>query len=99
MWKSARAWPGARRTFLISPIRRSELMNVPSFSPQAAAGSTRSASWAVSVEWYMSCTTRKSSRSRMSRSRPWSIQEWAGLVAMTHRPRILPASMPSMIWS
>ncbi len=41
-------------------------MNVPSFSPQPAAGSSRSASAAVSVEWYMSCTTRKSSFARIS---------------------------------
>ena len=38
MWKSESAWPGARRTFLIRPIRRSELMNVPSFSPHAGRG-------------------------------------------------------------
>ena len=49
MWKSASACPGARRTFLTRPMRRSELMNVPSFSPQPAAGKRRSARWAVSV--------------------------------------------------
>ena len=38
MWKSASASPGARATFRTTPIRRSELMNVPSFSPQAGRG-------------------------------------------------------------
>ncbi len=38
----------------------------------------------------MSCTTRKSSRPSTSRSVFWLIHEWAGLVAMTHRPLILP---------
>jgi hypothetical protein len=47
--KSASAWPGARATFFTRPTRRSELMNVPSFSPQPAAGSTRCARCAVSV--------------------------------------------------
>ena len=41
--KGLNASPGARETFLTWPKRRSELMNVPSFSPQPAAGSTRSA--------------------------------------------------------
>ena len=36
--------PGRLATFLIRPMRRSELMNVPSFSPQPAAGRTRCAS-------------------------------------------------------
>ena len=47
--KSDRAMPGAGRTFLICPIRRSELINVPSFSAQPDAGKKRSASSAVSV--------------------------------------------------
>ena len=68
MEKSASACPGARATFLIRPMRRSELMKVPSFSPQPAAGSTRSAIRAVSVVAYMSCTTRHSRRPRMSRT-------------------------------
>ena len=34
----------------------------------------------------MSCTTRKSSRLRISRASSWLIQECAGLVAITHRP-------------
>jgi hypothetical protein len=38
MLKSASAWPGARETLLTRPIRRSELMKVPIFSPQPAAG-------------------------------------------------------------
>ncbi len=71
MWKSASASPGAWATFLVRPIRRSELMKVPSFSPHPAAGRTRSASSAVSVLVYMSCTTRKSSRA--STSRAWRL--------------------------
>ena len=38
MLKSASAWPGAFATFFTRPKRRSLLMNVPSFSPQPAAG-------------------------------------------------------------
>ena len=34
---------------------------------------------------------------RVSRNSAWSTQEWAGLVATTHRPRIFPARMPSMM--
>ena len=97
MEKSASAWPGALATFLIRPIRRSELMNVPSFSPQAAAGSTRWACRAVSVVSYMSCTTRKSSRPNTSSSMLRLIHEWAGLVAMTQSPLICSLRMPSMI--
>ena len=54
MEKSASACPGALATFLIRPMRRSELISVPSFSPQPAAGKTRSARCAVSVVVYMS---------------------------------------------
>src|SRR5690606_15918871 len=66
--KSPGPCPGPARTFWPPPTRRSELMNVPSFSPQPAAGSTRCAIRAVSVEAYMSCTTRKSRRLRTSRA-------------------------------
>lgn len=66
MLKSESARPGARETFLTSPMRRSELMKTPSFSPQPAAGRTRSALTALSVEEYMSWTTRKSSFSMAS---------------------------------
>ena len=38
MEKSANASPGAADTRLRIPTRRSELMNVPSFSPHPAAG-------------------------------------------------------------
>jgi len=78
---------------------RSELMKVPSFSPHPAAGSTMSAPTAVSVSRYISCTTRHSSRPSTSVRWAWLIQECAGLVAMTQRPRILPARIASMIWS
>ena len=92
MWKSASAWPGARATFLTRPIRRSELMNVPSFSPQPAAGSTR---WAqlrglgggVHVLHDQEVEPARARRGASS----WLIHECAGLVAMTHRPLILPA--------
>ena len=67
-------------------MRRSELMNVPSFSPQPAAGSTRWARCAVSVVAYMSCTTRKSSLLEQLVERVWWIHEWAELVAMIHSP-------------
>ncbi len=99
MWKSASASPGARATFLSSPSRRSELMNVPSFSPHPAAGRTMCACCAVSVVVYMSCTTSVSRRPRISRASTWLIHECDVLVATTHRPLILPARIPSMIWS
>ena len=97
MAKSASASPGAAATFLIVPMRRSELMKVPSFSPHAAAGSTRSAIRAVSVDAYMSWTTRKSSRPRMSWAWAWLIHECAVLVAMTQRPLIRSSRMPLTI--
>ena len=95
--KSASACPGARATFRIRPMRRSELMKVPSFSPHPAAGSTSSAIRAVSVVAYMSCTTRQSRRPRMSRAWSWLIQECAVFVQTTHSPRMRPWRMPSRI--
>ena len=43
MRQSARASPGIGRNGLCREMRRSELVTVPSFSPQAAAGSRTSA--------------------------------------------------------
>lgn len=99
MLKSESAWPGARAIFLTRPMRLSELMKVPSFSPQLAAGRTRSALMALSVVEYMSWTTRKSSFCMASLYLSWWIHEWAPLVAMTQRPLIFPSWMPWMIWS
>ena len=71
---------------------RSALVKVPVFSAQAAAGSTTSASSAVSLQ-KMSCTT-KNSRSwpRMRRIQPSSGSDTAGLVALTHSIRSVPSS-------
>ena len=41
--QSGRASPGTGRNGLWRDMRRSELVTVPSFSPQAAAGSSTSA--------------------------------------------------------
>ena len=97
--KSASAEPGARRTFRRSPIRRSELMKVPSFSPHPAAGRTMSASRAVSVVAYRSCTTSTSSFRSVSRASLWWIHEWAPFVAITQSARIRPARISARIWS
>ncbi len=74
-------------------------MNVPSFSPQPAAGSTMCACATVSVVAYMSCTTSVSSRPSTSFASAWLIHECAVLVATIQRPLIFPARIPSMIWS
>ena len=71
---------------------RSTLVNVPVFSAQAAAGSTTSASCAVSVR-KMSCTTRKSrSCDRIERIRASSGIDTTGLVPETQSSRIDPSS-------
>ena len=97
MAKSDSASPGAAATFLMVPMRRSELMKVPSFSPHAAAGSTRSAICAVSVDAYMSWTTRKSRRPRTSRTCDWLIHECAVFVATTQSPLMRSSRMPLTI--
>ena len=56
--KSVRASPGGATMAFTLPMRRSEFVYVPSFSPQIAAGNTKSAKSLVGVGWKPSCTTR-----------------------------------------
>ena len=73
------------------------LVNVPVFSAQSAAGSTTSASRAVSVG-KASCTTTNSRSCRMRRTRCSSGSETTGLVAMIHRNLIAPVSARRKSW-
>ena len=71
---------------------RSALVKVPVFSPHVAAGSTTSASSAVSVR-KMSCTTTNSRSSAEDRRiRRSSGSDTAGLVPLIHSNRIEPCS-------
>ena len=73
-------------------IRRSELVTVPSFSPQAAAGSRTCAPAAtVSFAATLSETTNRSSRpSAVAHLARRAASETAGLVAITHSALIWP---------
>ena len=74
--------------------RRSELVKVPSFSANEAAGSTTSASSAVSCR-KMSCTTRKSSRSKASRACARFGSVSSGFSPTTYMQRMPPRRMSS----
>ncbi len=76
-------------------MRRSEFVTVPSFSPQARAGSFTSAKARVSVEAMQSDATTSGHFSRASRTREAWGRLTAGLVAMIHRALILPARTAS----
>jgi hypothetical protein len=92
MSRSGRASPGGSTARSDRCTVRSALVNVPSFSPHVAAGSTTSASCAVSVR-KRSCTTTKSFSSlRIRRMRASSGSDTAGLVAEIHSSRIEPCS-------
>ncbi len=83
------------RTRSPSPDRctvRSAQVNVPVFSPQVAAGSTTSASIAVSVMKMSWTTTNRFSWARMRRMRARSGRETAGFVAEIHSSLIEPCS-------
>ena len=69
MSRSDRASPGGSTAFSERCTVRSALVKVPVFSPQAAAGRTTSASWAVSVR-KMSWTTRNRLSPRQDRPDP-----------------------------
>ena len=66
--QSARVSPGDARKARWREMRRSELVTVPSFSPQAAAGSLTWARLAVSLLATFSDTTSSSSRPSASRT-------------------------------
>ena len=79
-------------------MRRSELVTVPSFSPQAAAGSsTCGAAETVSLVSTFSETTNSSSFFSASRMAPARGSDTAGLVAITHSALISPRSIASNI--
>ncbi len=71
-------------------MQRSELVTVPSFSPQVRAGSIRSAKAVLSVAT-QSETATKSHLSKPSRTKAASGMLTAGLVAITHSALILPS--------
>ena len=79
-------------------MRRSEFVTVPSFSPQAAAGSriARRKSM-VSFERMTSDTTNRSSPRIASRTRSARGSDTAGLVAMTQSALMSPAAIASNI--
>jgi len=68
------------------------LVNVPVFSPHSAAGSTTSASPAVSVRYASETTRNRPGLPRVSRTLCSSGSDTAGLVPITHRNRIVPSS-------
>lgn len=76
---------------------RSAFVNVPSFSPQIAAGSTTSASITVSLMKASCTTTNSSSFARIDRMRCSSGSDTAGLVPEIQRKRIDPSSAYRMI--
>ena len=96
--QSGLASPGAGRNGRWREMRRSELVTVPSFSPQAAAGSrTCAPAFTVSFASTFSETTNSSSFLSASRTWPARGSETAGLVAITHSALILPRATASNI--
>jgi hypothetical protein len=73
------------------------LVTVPSFSPQLAAGSSRSAKAQVAAPAKASCTTTSSQRVRARRTVAWSGSDWAGLVQTIQSARISPSAAASNI--
>ena len=92
MRQSARTSPGAGTAARTRVMRRSLLVTVPSFSPQAAAGSSQSAKAAVSLVAKASCTTTSSARSSARRTVRWSGRLCAGLVQTIHRALMAPSA-------
>lgn len=78
--QSARAVPGGATAWRMRCTRRSQLVKVPSFSVKAAAGSTTSASRAVSLR--RSSTTTRKSRACSARN-SWF---WSGSVTTSSSP-------------
>ena len=92
--QSGRASPGGARKARCREIQRSELVTVPSFSPQAAAGSTTSAKHVVSVG-QQSLTTTNGQAPSAARTRSARGMLAAGLVLRIHSALILPSSTAS----
>ena len=79
------ASPGVSRNGRWREMRRSEFVTVPSFSPQAEAGSRICApALIVSFEITLSDTTNRSSFASASRTARARGNDTAGLVAITH---------------
>ena len=89
--QSCRAPTGAGRNARWRLMQRSELVTVPSFSPQVVAGRTTSARRAVSVAAVMSETTTKSQASIAARTASASGMVAAGLVWMIQSALIRPS--------
>ena len=90
--QSGFASPGGGRKARWREMRRSELVTLPSFSPQAAAGRRTWAWTAVSVPAVTSDTTRNSQAFRAATTASASGRLTAGLVAMTHRALMRPSA-------
>ena len=96
--QSGMASPGAERNARCREMRRSELVTVPDFSPQACAGSSTCAPTStVSLEMTFSETTNSSSFFRASRTASAFGSDTAGLVPITHSALISPRAMASNI--
>jgi hypothetical protein len=92
--QSGRASPGGARNARWREMRRSELVIVPSFSPQPAAGRTTSAKAVVSVG-QQSLTTTNGHAASASRTRAARGMLAAGLVPRTHSALTPPSSTAS----
>ena len=90
--QSGRAAPGAGRKARWREMRRSEFVTVPDFSPQPAAGSSTSASRAVSVRPVTSETTTKGQAASAAATASASGMLAAGLVARIQSALILPSA-------
>ena len=92
MRQSARASPAGATAARTRLMRRSLLVTVPSFSPQGAAGNSRSAYAQVSLLAKASCTTTNSARCKARRTVFWSGRLCAGLVQRIHSALIWPSA-------
>ena len=90
--QSCRAAPAGARKGRWRLIRRSELVTVPSFSPQPVAGRRTWARRVVSVSAIMSETTTKSQPLIAAATRSASGIETAGLVQMIQSALIRPSA-------
>ena len=98
--QSGLASPGADRNARCREMRRSELVTVPDFSPQACAGSSTCAPTStVSLETTFSETTNSSSFFSASRTTSAFGSDTAGLVPITHSALISPRATASNIWT
>lgn len=93
--QSGWALPAVGRKARWREMRRSELVTVPSFSPQPVAGSRMSATAVVSVSATQSDTTTVSQRSSARRQRSASGRLTSGLVARIQMNFTLPRSTAS----